>query len=167
MIISIPILYLTLPWGILWLGLQLGPTPEHPTITYGEFPFQLQYEIAGELKTIDGTVICEYKGIGMDEASGKKRLWESRLSNSDLNRIVLLKINDLEEIYYDPGPANFYMGDYNGEYKHNFPNARYIRYNENGSWYTDGFISEKELYVKYKIKLLTWEIAPPIENVFN
>ena len=75
-VLIIVTLYLIFPWGALWLGLWLQPAPEEPVCKYGEFPFTLQYEINGEIKTISNTLVCKYKGIGIDEASGKKRLWE-------------------------------------------------------------------------------------------
>lgn len=166
-IIIVLLLYFIVPWCILWIGLWLEPAPEKPMYTYKEFPFELLYEINGEVKEINDVMICEYKGIEISENSGKKRKWNSQISNNDTNRILLLKINDLEEIYYNPGPAAFYMGDYNSEAQNDFPSVRYLKRNENNTGYQDGIISEDELYNKYKIKLLNWEIAPPINNTFK
>ena len=33
-----------------------------PQIKYGEFPCKLTYEINGEIKTIEDTIICEFDG---------------------------------------------------------------------------------------------------------
>ena len=166
-VLIIVTLYLIFPWGALWLGLWLQPAPEEPVCKYGEFPFTLQYEINGEIKTISNTLVCKYKGIGIDEASGKKRLWEASIANGDTDKIVLLKINELAEIYYSPGPAAYYMGDYKNDYSSDFPNAKYLKYNENGSGRQEGIVFADELYNKYKIKILKWDSASPIQNAFK
>lgn len=163
----VPVISLIIPWGILWLGLWLEPAPPEPVYTYGEFPFELQYEMDGNIKTIKDVIICEYKGIEINEASGKYRKWESRILSNNSNRITLFQVSGSEEIYYNPGPPGFYMGDYNNEYNYDFPNARFIKYNEYNSGYQDGVISAEELYSKYKIKLLKWEVASPIQNSFK
>ena len=36
---------------------------QKPEIKVGEFDFQLTYEIDGEIKTIEGTYVCEFDGI--------------------------------------------------------------------------------------------------------
>ena len=43
------------------------------------------------------------------------------------------------------------------------------------AWYTDDLengknayiISAEEMWEKYKVKLLNWEISPPVQNSFN
>ena len=50
-----------------------------PEIRYGEFPFRLEYEINGERFVIEDTVICEFDGIGWNEAQGKFRKWKDYL----------------------------------------------------------------------------------------
>jgi hypothetical protein len=36
------------PWVMLYAGISLSSNPPTPEITYGEFPFRLEYEINGE-----------------------------------------------------------------------------------------------------------------------
>ncbi len=67
------------------------------------------------------------------------------------------------------------MGDnerYNFGVNPVFPNAWYT---DKNTWYTDEFddektrayiISAEDLMRKYKIKLVSWEMAPPIKNKF-
>ncbi|MFA8307240.1 YdgA family protein, partial [Paenibacillus alvei] len=58
--VALVICIVALPWILIYVGLQLQPDPPRPEITYGEFPFKLVYEINGERKVIQDTVICEY-----------------------------------------------------------------------------------------------------------
>ena len=34
-----------------------------PKIKYGEFPFVLTYEVDGEIRVIEDTIVCEYEGL--------------------------------------------------------------------------------------------------------
>ncbi|MEK4455904.1 hypothetical protein [Paenibacillus sp. FSL R10-2748] len=83
LILSIPLLlafaiiaFIALPWLLIFIGIQLEPNPSHPEIAYGKFPFRLEYEINGQRKVIQDTLICEYDGIGSNEARGKYRKWK-------------------------------------------------------------------------------------------
>ncbi|WP_240470158.1 hypothetical protein [Brevibacillus laterosporus] len=77
---------------------------------------------------------------------------------SGKQQILLLKIDDSKEIYYDPGPAQYYMDEMNEgvTYIHGFPNARYFEKYEDGST-MDSMISADELLTKYNIKLISWD----------
>ncbi|MEC0180523.1 hypothetical protein P4H61_03305 [Paenibacillus peoriae] len=172
LLISIPLLlvfaiivYIALPWLLILIGIQLEPNPPRPEITYGKFPFRLEYEINGQRKVIKDTLICEYDGIGSDEGRGKYRKWKERLASGN-ERITLLKVDDTKEIYYSPGNANYYMGDLDdpGEYEHYFPDALFIERDSIGA--NTGIILADELLDKYHIKLISWDYTPPIKNNF-
>ncbi len=54
LILSIPLLlafaiiaFIALPWLLIFIGNQLEPNPSPPEITYGKFPFRLEYELTG------------------------------------------------------------------------------------------------------------------------
>ncbi len=91
-----------MPWLLLFIGIQLGPNPPRPEITYGEFPFRLEYEINGERKVIQDTLICKFDGFGSDEGRGKYRKWKTRLASGN-ERLTLLKVDETMEIYYSGG----------------------------------------------------------------
>jgi hypothetical protein len=155
--------------------------------TYEEFPFTLTYEINGKRMTLEDTLICEYNGIAIDEAQGKFRDWKKRFT-SGRSKILLYKNNNVksintddydialkQEVYYDPGPAWYYMGDIEDEdindlkknnYIHNYPNASYYEEYQDGS-ITEGIIGAKKLFKRYGIKLIRWDCAPPIKNSFS
>lgn len=173
-IIAIVVVFMVLnmPWIVLTVGGQLSPNPPAPEITYGEFPFRLEYEINGEQIEVKDTLICEFDGFGFDTGRGKFRKWKSKLKSGN-TRITLLKSEGIE-ILYSPGLpssriAGVYMGDveyYPGSNKSTFPDA----------WYTSDFedktvneyiISADEMWEKYKIRLISWEPAEPIQNTFK
>jgi len=171
--------FVVLPWVMIALGISIMPNPPKPEVTYGEFPFHLVYEINGQQKVVQDTLICEYDGIGMNEGQGKYRKWKERLASG--NKSILLLNADgasgiafsnketlKQEIYYDPGPGWYFMGDYEpgNEYRQNSPNASYSeQYKDgNGSY---GIIHADELISKYHIKLISWDIAKPIKNKFS
>jgi hypothetical protein len=159
------ILFFTLPWAILFVGLNFLPSPQKPAITYGEFPFRLEYEISGKRKVIKDTLICEYDGIGINEGQGKYRKWKEHFASGN-ERITLLKINNTDQIYYDVGTAGYYLGDPEcSSYRHQFPDADYLY--KFGKWDSDSMISAADLYEKFKIKLIKWEYTKPIKNKFT
>lgn len=95
------------------------PAPPLPEITYGEFPFRLEYELNEELHVIEDTLIVEFDGFGMNEGIGRYRRWTSRLASGE-DLVLLLEVSDNKQIFYFPGPANYYMGDRLNGYNHTF-----------------------------------------------
>jgi hypothetical protein len=159
-------------------GISILPNPSKPEITCGEFPLRLVYEINGETKVIEDTLICEYDGIGMDEGQGKYRKWKGHLA-SGKERLLLLEVDNpvalrsdrkivKQEIYYPIGSARYYMGDMKEyeRYKQSFPNASYFEKYENGGA-SSGIIRADELLEKYNIKLISWDYTQPIKNKFT
>ncbi|GJM80348.1 hypothetical protein HMSSN139_28440 [Paenibacillus sp. HMSSN-139] len=124
----------------------------------------MEYEINGERKVIQDTIICEFDGFGADEGRGKYRKWKQRLASGN-ERITLLKVDDTKEIYYNEGSAEYYMGDYgDAEFQHDFPNASMIT--KEGRTTSYGGIPAEELQKKYNIKLISWDYTSPIKNKF-
>lgn len=163
--VIIVLIIVALPWILLATGINSLPNPSQPAITHGEFPFRLEYEINGQRMVIQDTLICEYDGVGSNEASGKYRKWEERLA-SGKERVTLLKVDDRTEIYYYPGSANYYMGDSEGPGLHDsYPNA--IISQRDGRITSGGTIQADELLTKYKIRLLSRENSRPIKNSFS
>ncbi|EPY14882.1 hypothetical protein [Paenibacillus alvei] len=173
------IVYFALPWLLMLIGIQLEPNPSRPAITYGEFPFRLDYEINGERKVVQDTLICEYDGIGSNEGTGKYRKWKERFASGN-PKILLLKVDGAsgiafgnkktiyQEIFFDLGPAWYYMGDDEGGsgYKPIYPNASFSEQYQDGSG-TKGVILADELLNKYNIKLISWDYTQPIRNNFS
>ena len=151
------------------------PEPLQPEITYGEFPFRLTYELNGEIIVIEDTIICEYDGTS--DLTNTRRKWKSHLK-SDNERVTLLDFRPLGEmtenganvleLYFDYGYAKYYMGEINSIYAREAKVERvnYVLVNSLGNvvYY---FFDAETAYERYGIKILSWEVSPPIENRFE
>jgi hypothetical protein len=173
MIIGIPLLllfaivvYFTMPWIAIYLGIQSEPNPPSPTTKYGEFPFRLEYEIDGKRMVIQDTLICEYDGVGADEGRGKYRKWKQRLASGE-DRLTLLKLDENKEIIFPPGDAQYYMGDRDDTSMEQtlFPNALLLK--KEGRITIEELISADQLLDEYNIKLISWNSSEPIKNSFK
>ncbi len=149
------------------------PTPE---ITYGEFPCVLTYEVDGEVKTIKDTIICEFDGIETVHGTEKRRKWKTYLKSGN-ESMVLLDVSSRNEkdifgctpleFFFSYGDAEYYMGDIFNQSIPGISEAIEYKYrDENGN------ICESEyLYIvameEYKLRLISWEVAPPIKNYFR
>jgi len=148
-------LVLAAPNIVAWLS----PNPPRPEITYGEFPFRIEYEVYGELMVLEDVVICEFDGFRL---SGPNRLrsWKKRLA-SGAEEAVLLVTNSGTLLYCNTKSAPYYMGEFNG----NAGNTQLGAVIRSGS--RDRAISNSELYDTYGIRLISWEFSPPIENSYR
>lgn len=171
---------------IIQLGMWLDDVPE-PEIKYAEFPFTLTYEVNGETKIIQDSIVCEFDGFEVLGAAGKYRKWKIYLKGkpeqvdrkSSRVRITLLDLsnsdehdqygNQMLELYFSGGKAEYYMGDdlwgVKGEAQ-DFDIVYYSATDENGVISRNSFTAE-EAMEKYKIRLLSWEVAKPIVNSFS
>ena len=179
--ISLAIFSVLYPIFILFVasGILFTAQPDPPEITYGEFPFRLTYELNGEIIVIEDTIICEYNGI--PNWTYPKREWKSHLKSAN-ERIILLNFRPLGEatengdnmleLYFDYGNAEYYMGDINSAYagesarEPKIGRVNYILENSSGNIVYHFFLADT-VYERYGIKILSWEVSPPIENRFE
>ena len=164
----IPVLimaFVALPWIILGVGILLSPNPPKPEITYGEFPFEIVYEIDGKQITVQDTYICEFDGFGANEGVGKYRSWKGYVKSTGEEHMLMLEDNNTV-IYCYVGKAEYYMNDeerYYGVYPitphlYGVSKTDDLYYN---SMYPD------EILEYYKIKIISWEFSEPITNTFK
>jgi hypothetical protein len=140
----------------------LMPNPPLPEITYGEFPFRLEYEINGDAVVIEDTVICEFDGLEFSwGGEGKFRKWKSRLaSGSQGNYLLLLTIDGINDLQCNVRDPAYYMGETSlGHYNDEKPPGVFLK---NGP-----VLSQKEVLEKYGIHFISWEFTLPIENTFK
>lgn len=163
-------------WDILFTTSQ--PDPPKPEITYGVFPFRLEYEIDGEIVVVEDTLICEYDGVGWNEGVGKHRKWKESLASGN-KEVLLLQIDDTKSVYYSVGNSKYYMGDEKKytetentetenteiEYTSKFNHAYVVEID--GRITRTSMISDSELLKRYGIKLISWDYTKPIVNIFN
>lgn len=172
--------FLSWPWLLIFIGIHSEPNPPRPEITYGEFPFRVEYEINGQRKVIQDTLICEFDGFGADEGNGKYRKWEERLASGNSFRQSLLEVNGKVEISYYPGIAEYFMGDLgdNEEFQQTIADSIVIKrgsrmikkdgrvFENDGMTVSTQFSNADEFLDKYHIKLISWDSTPPIKNNF-
>lgn len=155
---------------IVVLNVVFFPNPPMPAVTYHEFPFQLVYELNGETKRIDDTVICEYDGIEYLGEAGKFRKWKAHLKSGN-ERVTLLKVGNSLEFYFYYGDPENYMGDpQSGRYGKDLSyDLSYIPFieKENGVQTADSGMPADEVWKKYKLRIIDWKYTNPIENSFK
>lgn len=176
-IVLIGLLYLGFIFFAAFGGLNFLISVPKPEITYGEFPFKLTYELNGEIKTIEDTIICEFDGFEVLGEAGKYRKWKTSLKSGN-ERLTLLDLRPSKEVnefgqtilelYFYYGNAEYYMGD-TGDRQRDAQGLDRVSYHYQNKDGTTGGSSYKAdvSYEKYKIRLISWEAAPPIQNSFK
>lgn len=150
-----------------------------PVIKHGAFPFYLKYVMHGKTYEIRDTVICDFNGYDM--SVGKIRSWEEHLKSGRDRISIILKenkasvlkpgrINQVSELYFNYGEAQYYMGDPNARTAlHAKPNFCYVEtYEESPEITTTDAtnLTEKQLQVCFGIKVIKWRFRKPINNIF-
>lgn len=135
-----------------------------PEITYAEFPFEVVYEIDGEIVTIQDIYVCEYKGTFYGWDRGFYREWDGYIKGTKRENLFLLEDNGTE-VYITVGYPEYYMNDnalaIRGPYTPNVIAKKTIM--QNRTLYT----SADEEMKYYKIKIIDWTLSSPIENTFD
>ena len=159
--LAILLLVLLIPLIGLPISSLLKPNPPLPEITYGEFPFRIEYEINGDRVVVEDTVICEFDGFEFSwGGEGKFRKWKSHLaSGSQGNYLLLLTIDGTNDLYCTVRGPSYYMGEVYGYYDDEKPPGAFLK---NGH-----VLSSQELFDRYGIRFISWEFSPPIENNFG
>lgn len=168
-IISFVILFfvgLVIPWMSLYFYMEAKPDPLMPKIKYAEFPFTLVYNLNDKTITYNDTIVCDYTGVGWNEGNMKKyRIWDKHLKNEE--EVILHRINDYEYVVLNTGcSAAYLMGDKeNPSYSYGNVCANLVKLSKNKERLVSS-LSKEELYNKYGIEIISFEIVPPIENSF-
>ena len=103
LILLSPIIYLALSWTVIMGGTWLfAPTPNDPQITYGEFPFELVYEIDGETVTVSDVYVCEYMGIERSASGDKNRSWRGYVKSTGYRGVFLME-DDERKVFCNIG----------------------------------------------------------------
>jgi len=147
------------------------PNPPRPEITYGEFPFTLVFELNGEEKVVEDVLIVEFAGItSFNGGHSRSRHWNYRFESGD-RLITLLRIDETTVIH-SPTISMFSVGYYMGDAGSPIEISQFAsRHNsERDPNFIGGggyLINPEELLDVYGIRIISWEIAPPIENTFR
>jgi len=143
--------------------------PPAPEITFGEFPFRLEYEIEGERFIIEDIVFAEFRGSFRGNMTTlPRRSWNIALLNGRLGVLrgfqYEFRLKEAEDvtITFSTGTAGYFMGDGGSEPRITVRNLHGItRLTHNSPEET------QEILVEHGIRLISWEHDPPIENNFE
>lgn len=160
------------------LGSSISPNSLRPEIIYGEFPFKLTYELDGQLQVIEDVIVCEFDGFVTRGTAGKARKWNTSLKSGN-ELLTLLDLRSLNqenefsqtmlELYFYYGTGAYYMGDTNNPFARKAQDFTWVDYRyqtKDGKIGSSGYKAEVA-FEKYRIRLLSFEVAPPIKNNFN
>lgn len=143
------------------------PNPPKPEVTYGEFPFEIVYEIDGEIVTVSDVYVCEYDGIGANEGTGKHRTWKGYFKSTGEETLVLLQDGNLT-LACAVGSPEYYMSDpCRSEVVSYDPYIYYIISPNEFGGTSSGVMDIEPLLEQYKIKLISWKLSEPIPNSFE
>lgn len=153
---------------------MFNSTPPAPEIKYGEFPISITYELNGETKIIEDTIICEFDGFENMGSAGKYRKWKSRLKSKNERLVLLREEGDMTfEITTSYGQPDYYMGDLRyeskEEYEKKMSDIRYFGYYQwkEGEEMESSLITLDEAWEKYRLKILNIQYSQPIQNSFK
>ena len=160
------------PFTILHLSMACRPDPPTPEITTAEFPFKLVYIIDGEEVVYEDVITCTYDGFNNDASLPYKyRVWSKEYGKS---RYILLRELENGQVvrFQIPYSASYLMGESPDavKYSDDPPNvvlaSEYERLQGEIGYLTDRVIEADELKEVYNIEIVSFEMAPPIENTF-
>ena len=148
--------------GLIQIGIWLSPNPPRPEITYGEFPFRLEYSVGEEVFVVEDTFIAQFDGFGQNEGVGKYRRWVGWLANGGGTMVHVLTDGHWD-MYITVGNAQYYMNDQ----LHPWPNP--LSPNIIDVFTGRGLYNPRreELIEKHQIELINWEFSDPIVNSFR
>ena len=141
------------------------PTPSKPEITYGEFPFEIVYELDGETITINDIYVCEYEGIRIGYLE-KYRSWKGYFKSTGEDQIVLLQDGNLKFCSF-VGDPNYYMSDPTMQEQKYVPYIFYEIYPNDSGGKSSGTLDIDQMLEEYKLKLVSWNLSEPIQNNFK
>jgi len=148
-----------------------------PEIQRGEFPFRLEYEVNEEIFVVEDALVIEFDGNDWNAGFGTHPTWRGSLA-SGRDRIVLFA-NEEVEIFYRPitlsTSLGVFMGDriLGGRNVEDFisePMSIFRTKDDNTRVLETTSLEGTQFYMYsiyyYNMRIISWEIAPPIENTF-
>ena len=154
-VILAAVLVVTVVWSL------VSSIARKPTVTEGEFPFSITYELDGETVTVNGVYKARYVKNG-GYADTKLRIYEGEIGTmGEGNTVYLLKEDESGRIELC---TNFYadhlMGDTPYNYFDEYAFAPRIYYYD-----TDELeYSDEETLAAHGVKLIDYEYPTPIKN---
>lgn len=155
--------------------------PAPPAIKHAEFPFEIKYEMNGNIYSISDTVVCDFDKTALNAGwFGNIREWNTQLK-SGTSRIYFLRGENIRSVlkpdrvdtkisvYYNFGAATYFMGDPRGS---NFekPSINYYEEympNPKTTVVDSTPLTKEDLQKYFGITIISWSFSPPITNTFK
>lgn len=139
--------------------------PDAPVVSCADFPITVTYEHDGEIKTVHDTLVCQFDGYVWESSDFlTHRKWSFHLESGkyitlfqggehyitvlDVDCSAAWMMGDEEEAPEEGGEPSWQIGISFGEREKFYP------------------YDEDEIYRNIGIRVLSFEVAPPIENTF-
>lgn len=138
-----------------------------PEIRRAEFPFRLEYEVSGEFFVVEDALVIQFAGNDWNAGWGTHPTWRGSLASGQ-DVIILFADHELE-IFIRPAESNWRLRQLMGEGSPNWNINLDANTTFPAIWRTiNGNTREitNDPYNIYNIRIISWEIAPPIENTF-
>jgi len=156
MVVLIPVLFAALIATVMSLPSIFSTNPPMPEITYGEFPFRIVYEIDGAEMVVEDVLIAEFAGTRYAGSRVRARQWSGRLQNMELYnidgfiRVPLYEVSATIDVTATLPIAGHLMGSSPPLDGREIPVINFPRY-----------------FDEDRFRLISFEMAPPIENTFR
>jgi len=146
------------------LPVLMSTNPPVPEIRRAEFPFTLIYELHDKEIVVEDTLIGEFAGTRYVGERVRGRRWVGNVENDvygtyrDYGIITILEIDEERKMFLSLSFIGYLMGDPSFVQRALVP------------WEQTNFAHERsigEVFNEHGFRLISFEIAPPIENVFR
>lgn len=142
-----------------------------PEVKEGEFDFALTYEVDGETKVIEGTYVCEFKGVSR-AIDGVGRQWKGYTKDHEDFTEYEIKTTDEGVIKVDLDICpDFFMSDpyYQNKKNSDDPKPEPYVYITSGDPTIEDPANEVtfNIYEGDDVKIISFEYDPPIENIYK
>lgn len=137
-----------------------------PEVKKGEFPFSVTYEFNGEIKTVSGVYVCEYKGTSWALDGGHHRDWNGYIKDGKVEETIEIGATDdggKVALYLDLYP-DYFMDDFIEGYR-DVPKP-YISVTVVDDEGLTFFHEPEEVEKICGARIISYEYAEPIENTF-
>ena len=146
-------------------------TVPKPEIKEGEFNFALTYEVDGETEKIEGTYVCEFKGVER-ALDGISRRWTGYIKGHEDSNDYIIKETDEGTIRLNLDiSADFFMADPNYKLSENTDDPKPEPYLYITSGDPDIEDPANEVFFSdYEgddVKIISFEYDQPIENIYK